>query len=118
MRLIETDGELDARELGLETAAALEHAGPWGQGFPEPCFDGCFVVEELRVVGEHHAKYRLRPTGGSSLKAIHFNGAETAAAVGDSVELVYKLVVNRWRGDSSAELMIEQLRVVSGSGAG
>ena len=118
LRLVETDGELDARELGLETAAALEHAGPWGQGFPEPCFDGCFVVEELRVVGEHHAKYRLRSTDGSSLKAIHFNGAETAAAVGDSVELVYKLVVNRWRGDSSAELMIEQLRVVPRSGAG
>lgn len=118
LRLIETDGELDTHELGLETAAALEHAGPWGQGFPEPCFDGRFVVEELRVVGEHHAKYRLRSTGGSSLKAIHFNGAETAAAVGESVELVYKLVVNRWRGDSSAELMIEQLSVVAGSGAG
>jgi len=35
-----TDGELAAHELTLETATAIENAGPWGQRFPEPLFDG------------------------------------------------------------------------------
>ena len=30
-------------ELSLETARMLRSAGPWGQGFPEPVFDGGFT---------------------------------------------------------------------------
>ncbi len=40
--VIYSDGELRAEELCIETARALRSAGPWGQGFPEPMFDGKF----------------------------------------------------------------------------
>src|SRR3546814_17976555 len=43
-RIVHTDGELANDELGLATAHALEQAGPWGQGFAEPLFDGLFKI--------------------------------------------------------------------------
>ena len=57
---IYSDGALSAAELCIGTAEALRSAGPWGQGFPEPAFDGQFIVEEARIVGDKHMKMRLR----------------------------------------------------------
>ena len=38
----------------------LRGAGPWGQGFPEPVFDGEFKVADARIVGGKHLKMQLR----------------------------------------------------------
>jgi single-stranded-DNA-specific exonuclease len=40
----ETDGELAAQDLSLASAETLRFAGPWGQQFPEPRFDGEFAL--------------------------------------------------------------------------
>ncbi|MDG1165604.1 MAG: single-stranded-DNA-specific exonuclease RecJ, partial [Porticoccaceae bacterium] len=37
-----TDGSLDAPQISMQTAELLRDAGPWGQLFPEPCFEGDF----------------------------------------------------------------------------
>lgn len=58
-----SDGELTDSELSLTLAEVLRDAGPWGQGFPEPIFDGEFDVIERRVVGELHLKLSLRGNG-------------------------------------------------------
>jgi single-stranded-DNA-specific exonuclease len=108
-RVLESDGTLDGAELSLETARALESAGPWGQGFPEPLFDGAFEVREARVVGERHARYKLRGPGERAIEAIHFNAAEQLAAPGP-VELAYRLGVNRYQGYETPELRVELLR--------
>lgn len=107
---LETDGELDARELSLETAQLLETAGPWGQGFPEPLFEGDFEVIEARPVGADgaHIKYRLRHPGGIC-SAIDFNGAERMAVQG-RVRCAYRLAVNRYQGRESADLQIQMLQ--------
>ena len=62
-----TDGSLDANELSMELADQLRQSTPWGQGFPEPLFDGRFEVVESRVVGDTHAKLRLKPIDGSQV---------------------------------------------------
>ncbi len=67
-----SDGELHAGEFTVETAAALREGGPWGSGFPEPCFDGRFGVIESRVVGERHLKLRVRTGSGEAVDAIAF----------------------------------------------
>jgi single-stranded-DNA-specific exonuclease len=108
-RVIESDGELEPGELTLETARALEAAGPWGQGFPEPLFDGAFEIREAKIVGERHARYRLRAPGERVIEAIHFNAAE-ALAVPGPVQLAYRLGVNRYQGYESPELRVEMLR--------
>src|SRR5205814_10182912 len=53
---IETDGELAPAEIALDTAQALRSGGPWGQAFPEPCFDGLFSIRSARVIAERHVK--------------------------------------------------------------
>jgi single-stranded-DNA-specific exonuclease len=70
-----SDGELLAHEFDRLHADALRAAGPWGQGFPEPLFDGEFDVLDWRVVGERHLKFSLRAAQRPApLSAIHFNG--------------------------------------------
>ncbi len=54
-----SDGELTAEELSLHTGELLREAGPWGQAFPEPLFDGVFEVVHQRVVGTRHLKLQL-----------------------------------------------------------
>jgi single-stranded-DNA-specific exonuclease len=107
-RVIDSDGELDSAELQVDTALALENAGPWGQGFPEPRFDGIFEIEDFRPVGAdgRHVKYRLRTPAGQRLEAVHFNGAETALE-GGTARAVYAVCVNRFRGNQTLELKLD-----------
>jgi single-stranded-DNA-specific exonuclease len=110
-QVLETDGELDGAELHLDTAHLLEQAGPWGQGFPEPRFEGRFEVVELRRLGGdgRHIKYRLGLPGGGLVEALDFNGAERAVDAGARVRLVYSIGVNRFRGAESLEMRIDYL---------
>jgi single-stranded-DNA-specific exonuclease len=107
-KILETDGELNEGELVIETARALEGAGPWGQGFPEPLFDGAFEMREARIVGERHARYKLRGPGGRAIEAIHFNAGATLATPGP-VQVAYRLGVNRYQGFETPELRVELL---------
>ncbi len=110
-QVLETDGELAGAELQLQAARALEQAGPWGQGFLEPVFEGRFEVVETRALGAEgrHIKYRLRLPDGGQVEAMHFNGAEHLAGRG-SARLVYSLGVNRFRGAEELELRVLDIR--------
>ncbi len=107
-----TDGELAPHELGLELAEALRAAGPWGQGFPEPLFDGVFRVREARIVGERHWKLTLALPGGADvIDAIAFNQADAVRlAPGNELEAAYRLDVNEYRGIRRAQLVIEGMQ--------
>jgi len=109
-QIIETDGELTLSELHVDTAQALEAGGPWGQGFPEPSFDGCFEVVQVRTVGADgtHVKYRLRSPDGAVVDAIHFGGAERMVERG-RVRVVYALSINRFRGNTQLDLRVQWL---------
>jgi single-stranded-DNA-specific exonuclease len=107
--VIYTDGSLSEEELSLATAKLLREAGPWGQGFPAPQFDGRFAILEQRVVGERHLKMVLKPAGGRRrFDAIVFN-SEVQATIGGQVRLVYRLDVNEYRGIESAQLVVEHI---------
>ncbi|MGA9033107.1 MAG: single-stranded-DNA-specific exonuclease RecJ [Sulfuricaulis sp.] len=106
-----SDGELTGEELSLPVAELLRAAGPWGQGFPEPVFDGCFDVVSQRVVGEKHLKLTLRaPHHAKALEAIAFNSVREGQAVTYSrIRTAYKLDVNEYQGYRSLQLIIEHL---------
>ncbi|MGF1713763.1 single-stranded-DNA-specific exonuclease RecJ [Photobacterium chitinilyticum] len=110
-----SDGELDSHELNLQTAELLRSGGPWGQQFPEPMFDGKFRLLHQKLVGGKHLKMMLEPmTGGSVIDGIAFNidiRCWPDASV-QQVQLVYRLDVNEFRGNSSAQLMIEHIEAV------
>lgn len=104
-----TDGELAAGDLTLELAQLLRDAGPWGQGFPEPLFDGVFEVAEQRVVGERHLKLRLS-TGGRAVEAIAFGQVPAGnLPAWKRVRAAYRLDVNEFQGRRSLQLVIEYL---------
>src|SRR5687768_7034277 len=49
MGIVHSDGSLRQEELTLDVARLLQQAGPWGQSFPEPLFDGCFEIGRAHV---------------------------------------------------------------------
>lgn len=109
---IVSDGPLSAQEMTLEVAEMLREAGPWGQMFPEPMFDGEFRLLQQRLVGERHLKVMLEPVGGGPLlDGIAFN-VDTSCWPDNGVRQVniaYKLDVNEFRGNRSVQLIIENL---------
>ena len=109
---IDSDGELGPEDFDLALASELRFAGPWGQHFPEPVFDGEFEIAHQRLVGEKHLKLVLRPPGADTVvDAIAFN-VDLELWPDDSVARVsaaYRLDVNEFRGSRSVQLMIEQL---------
>ncbi|HYL02029.1 MAG TPA: single-stranded-DNA-specific exonuclease RecJ [Steroidobacteraceae bacterium] len=110
---VETDGELAAGEIALDTAQALRAGGPWGQAFPEPSFDGLFSVSGARVVGERHLKMWAEPQGsGRSFDAIAFNffdeGTPREPPAG-LMQLVYRLDVNEYQGERRLQLLVDHL---------
>jgi single-stranded-DNA-specific exonuclease len=102
-----SDGSLEASQLNLEMAQLLRDAGPWGQGFPEPLFDGEFQVLSQRVVGQRHLKLHLVADGGQPMDAIAFNQGQPLNA--ERVRLAYRLDVNEFRGALSAQLVVEHI---------
>ncbi|GAB3351319.1 single-stranded-DNA-specific exonuclease RecJ [Lysobacter tyrosinilyticus] len=99
-----SDGELDPAEFDRHHAEMLRDAGPWGQGFPEPQFDGEFDVLNSRVVGERHLKLELSQAG-QRLNAIHFGGWEGVAPTG-RVRIAYRLEPDDYRGGDAVQLVV------------
>lgn len=108
-----TDGAIDAPQMRLETAEMLREAGPWGQGFPEPLFDGEFELVSQRLVGERHLKMTLLAPGSNNLlDGIAFNIDPQAWPDPNvsQVQLVYRLDVNEFRGQRQLQLLVEHLQ--------
>ncbi|ABI37877.1 single-stranded-DNA-specific exonuclease RecJ [Shewanella sp. MR-4] len=107
-----SDGELTPTELTLEIAQLLRNAGPWGQSFEEPLFDGYFKIIQQRIVGERHLKLVLEtPCSTVMLDAIAFN-VDLHTWPDATIQhacIVYKLDVNEYRGNFTLQLMVEQI---------
>jgi single-stranded-DNA-specific exonuclease len=102
LRLVETDGALDAMHFSLEVARLLD-AGIWGQGFPQPLFCDTFAVENQRVVGERHLKLWL-VKGGRRIEAMRYGALD---ALPGQVRAAYRLSVNEFNGLKNIQLNVE-----------
>lgn len=115
--IIWTDGELNSNEFNLETAELIKSVGTWGQGFPEPCFDGEFKILDQRAIGQNknHLKMLLEPRqGGVLLDAIAFN-IDTRLYPDLSIKqarLAYKLDINEFRGNRSLQLLVDYIEPI------
>jgi single-stranded-DNA-specific exonuclease len=115
--VIHSDGELTVTELSLATARVLRAAGPWGQGFPEPVFDGDFHVVDARILGGKHLKMQLEPIEGTQpIEAIAFGYIGGAAEdqslrSGARIQLAYRLEVNDYRGSERVQLNCQHLKL-------
>jgi single-stranded-DNA-specific exonuclease len=111
-----TDGELSTREISLHNAHALAAAGPWGQQFPEPIFNGCFNLMSQRIVGEKHLKMTLGFLDDPQkiIDAIAFNVDVACWPNADArqINIVYQLSINEFRGNETEQLIIRHIEVV------
>ncbi|WGE86123.1 single-stranded-DNA-specific exonuclease RecJ [Actinobacillus equuli] len=109
--VIYTDGELAPSELNIEIAELLQQAGPWGQNFPEPTFEGEFRLLQQRILGGKHLKLMVEQPNGGLFDAIWFN-ADLRYFPDLSikqVKLIYKLDINEFRGNKSLQLRVDTL---------
>lgn len=108
-----SDGELSPEDFNLLIASQLREAGPWGQHFPEPLFDGEFFLVQQRLVGEKHLKMvlSLDTAGKQMLDAIAFNVdlQRWPDLQASRVRLAYRLDINEYRGRQTVQLMVEYL---------
>ncbi|WP_392566233.1 single-stranded-DNA-specific exonuclease RecJ [Utexia brackfieldae] len=107
-----SDGELAGELFTCDTARLIQDGGPWGQGFPEPLFDGGFRLHQQRIVGEKHLKVVVEPIqGGPLIEGIAFNIdiQQWPDQSVKTVKLAYHLDINEFRGKQTLQLLIRHL---------
>jgi single-stranded-DNA-specific exonuclease len=112
---LQTDGQLETEQLTLHTASVLRDSGPWGQAFPEPCFEGEFELRSQRIVGENHLKISLAvdATNAQSIDGIYFNiDTEQWPTTATRVRCVYRLDINQFRGRESLQLLVQYMQPI------
>lgn len=115
--VVMSDGELNAQDINLSLAQQLREAGPWGQHFPEPIFDGKFFLIQQKLLGEKHLKMTLSVDANKQqlVDAIAFN-VDTRLwpnAQANKVRLAYRLDVNEFRGNKNVQLLVECIEVMA-----
>ncbi|MGY2052166.1 single-stranded-DNA-specific exonuclease RecJ [Methylobacterium sp. JK268] len=107
------DGILSAGGVQTDLLDALERAGPFGQGSPEPVFAlARHRIADARVVGNGHVKAQLRGRDGVAVGAIAFRAAEgplgqlLLRGIGRDIHAAGTLARDRWRGGERVQLRL------------
>lgn len=109
-----SDGDLSSEELSLPFAHLLRQAGPFGQGFESPLFDGEFTLLDQRLVGQKHLKMVLKSDGVNEVDAIAFNVDINSwpNAMIKRIRIAYRLDINVFRGQETVQLIVEQIEAI------
>ncbi|MCC2650024.1 MAG: single-stranded-DNA-specific exonuclease RecJ [Microvirga sp.] len=108
------DATLTAGGAQPTIVTALERAGPFGQGQPEPVFvfPQHRVIEAREVGSGGHLRVKLRGGDGSFIGGIAFRAAGQplgnvlSQAIGNPIHVAGTLSIDRWGGGEKAELRI------------
>jgi len=118
------DASLSAAGASLELHAALEKAGPFGAGNPEPVFVfPAHRLTDVMPVGEGHLRWRAKAADGAGLEGILFRAAQEplglalSAARGQALHLAGHLACNRWNGRERIEVRLLDLAPAGPGGA-
>lgn len=114
-----TDGELATADITLNNAWHIRKAGPWGQAFPEPSFQGQFIIQACKVLKDVHIKLQLTDLQQAKhFSAIAFNQSYDIiqrCQENSKVNLVYRLDLNDFRGSTTLQLLIEHIDIIDGA---
>lgn len=114
-QVVYSDGELMPQNYNLEMAGLIKYAGPWGQEFPEPIFDGEFTIINQRIVGSNHLKLNLAINNSQQcIDAIAFNIdiEQWPDEACQNIRCAYQLDINEFRGVKSVQLMIKHIEKI------
>ncbi|MEH8016131.1 single-stranded-DNA-specific exonuclease RecJ [Rheinheimera muenzenbergensis] len=112
--VIYTDGELPADCFDIGFSQLLQNAGPWGQAFPEPVFDGEFTLISQKMLADKHLKMMLQTPTGTLVDAIWFNANNKAwpNVNVQKVQLAYQLDINEYRDKQSLQLIVRHMQAL------
>ena len=113
------DGSMTTAGASLETAEQLEELAPFGSGNAEPRF----VIPSAQIVyaervGEDHVRCTLESAGRGHLSGISFRstdrplGQAILSAKGRPMHVAGRLRINNWRGQNSAQLLIDDAQPI------
>jgi single-stranded-DNA-specific exonuclease len=108
------DATLTAAGAQPAVVTALERAGPFGQGQPEPVFvfPQHRLIEAREVGSGGHMRVKLRGGDGSSIGGIAFRAAgqplgnALSQAIGNPLHVAGTLSIDRWGGNEKVEVRI------------
>jgi single-stranded-DNA-specific exonuclease len=107
--VLHSDGPLEPADFTLDLARQVRVGGPWGQGFPEPLFDGEFVVAACRPLGERHRRLRLRHEGRAEpLDAVWFE-VPADWEPPPRIRAAYQLDIDTWNGAEALRLVLRHV---------
>ncbi len=117
------DATLSASGAQVATVAAIERAGPFGAGQPEPVFvfPQHRLLEAREVGSGGHIKVRLRAGDGAQIGGIAFRaagqplGLALTRALGSSLHVAGTLSVDRWGGGEKVSVRIMDVAVPDAS---
>ncbi len=115
------DGTLRPAAATTGLLDQLERVAPFGPGNEEPRFVLADArVRQARVVGEDHVRFDLTAAEGGRLKAIAFRALDRPLGFallnsrGMPLHIAGKLRRDRWRGNDSVQLIVEDAAEASG----
>jgi single-stranded-DNA-specific exonuclease len=102
---------------------AIERAGPYGAGNPEPMFVlPAHRISDVAPVGTGHMRFRAQAGDGSKIEGIAFRaqgeplGNALLAANGKSCHLAGSLSLDRWGGRERVKFRLVDLATVDNNG--
>jgi single-stranded-DNA-specific exonuclease len=113
--ILEADALVEPGELTMDNAMALQNLAPFGESNPQPLLI-CrrLVLQYLRPTGNgRHLKVGLTTLGvDNSLDGIAFGFGDAGDlfAPGETVDLLFSLDINEWRGQKSVQLTIRDMK--------
>lgn len=110
---IEIDAALSADGATFSLLDALEHAGPFGSGHPQPVLVlPHHTLADARQVGANHLRLELRSQTGARLQAMAFRAVDSelgnflVSNRGRAMHIVGNLSSNWWNGSRSAQFRV------------
>ena len=113
-KTLHIDAPLEIKELSGEVVAGLNRLKPFGRGNPEPVFQasGVKMVERPKLLNNQHLAMSLNQDG-HVFRAIAWRSAhrkDFLVGLGDEIDVVYSLMENHFRGESTIQLSIADAR--------
>jgi single-stranded-DNA-specific exonuclease len=112
-RSLRIDVVLPENFINLDVYSGVQKLAPFGMANPEPTFlTQNLIIEEMRSVGNNGQHLKLKLTKDNLLfEAIAFGTAQkNEFRISDSVDVVYSMNLNQWKGNKKIELKIKDIR--------
>ena len=110
-RRLDIDAVVGATAVNKSFSDAVDKAGPFGPGNPEPVFALTDMrADYVKTVGENHLALTLLSETGEAVRAIAFRSADAPLGAllraGGRVHVAGKIRADEWRGGDAAQLHV------------